>query len=100
MGTFASMGTHGLEILNNLPGTAIEQTHYTQGGKPGAFTQDFGGMGKLWDPLGFVDKMSEETRKKKRLAELNNGRLAMIGIASFAATNFIPGSVPALPSPF
>jgi len=34
---------------------------------------------------------------KKRIAELKNGRAAMIGVASFYAASYIPGSVPLLP---
>ena len=36
------------------------------------------------------------TLKKKRDAELANGRLAMLGMAAFIAGETIPGSVPAL----
>merc|ERR1711903_195818 len=34
----------------------------------------------LWDPFGFTSKMSPERKEKALLAEVNNGRLAMIGI--------------------
>lgn len=37
---------------------------------------------------------AEERRKQGLLSELKNGRLAMIGIASFYASETIPGSVP------
>jgi len=42
----------------------------------------------------------EAGRKAMHLKELKNGRLAMIGIASFVANYYIPGSVPLLPSDF
>jgi hypothetical protein len=45
-------------------------------------------------------KMSASDRETMALKELKNGRLAMIGIASFAANHFIPGSVPGLPEGF
>ena len=34
----------------------------------------------LWDPFGFTSKMSPERKEKALLAEINNGRLAQIGI--------------------
>jgi len=37
---------------------------------------------------------SEESLANSRLAELKNGRLAMIGIAGFYAAEYVPGSVP------
>jgi hypothetical protein len=40
--------------------------------------------------------MSEETKEKRLRAELNNGRLAQIGILGFLAEQTTPGSVPAL----
>lgn len=45
-----------------------------------------------WNTLD--DKQKEDMRMK----ELKNGRLAMIGFASYVAAYFIPGSVPLLPS--
>jgi hypothetical protein len=41
-------------------------------------------------------KGDEEQKRKSRLSELKNGRLAMIGIASLYAHSVVPGSVPAL----
>ena len=34
----------------------------------------------LWDPFGFTSKMTPERKEKALLAEVNNGRLAMLGI--------------------
>ena len=34
----------------------------------------------LWDPFGFTSKMTPERKEKALLAEINNGRLAMIGL--------------------
>ncbi len=40
--------------------------------------------------------MSEETKERRLKAELNNGRLAQLGIFGFLCADTIPGSVPAL----
>ena len=65
------------------------EKHYVRGGKPGYFpklsrTDDFAFPHpvplNLWDPFGFTSKMSAERKEKALLAEVNNGRLAMIGI--------------------
>jgi len=40
--------------------------------------------------------LSAEQLAEKRVSELKNGRLAMIGIASVLAASAIPGSVPLL----
>merc|ERR1712216_380157 len=65
------------------------QEHYVRGGKPGYFPKlsrsDEAAFPhpvplNLWDPFGFTSKMTPERKEKALLAEINNGRLAMIGI--------------------
>lgn len=41
---------------------------------------------------------SNPRRQRGRMAELKNGRLAMIAVASFYFGSTLPGSVPALPT--
>jgi len=76
------------------------QSHYMRGGKPGYFPT-FKELPhpvplNLFDPFGFTKKMAPEAKSKKLLAEVNNGRLAMIGLMSLLAESKVPGSVPAL----
>jgi len=66
--------------------------HYTKGGTPG----DLKFLKNFWDTPGFTKRLTEEQLAEKRLSELKNGRLAMIGIASVLAAGAIPGSVPLL----
>merc|ERR1712222_278943 len=82
---------------------AAGNTHYRRGGKPGAFPSlkkviphpiPF----ELFDPFGFQKGKSDEWKSDKLLAEINNGRLAMLGIMAFLAESKVPGSVPALGS--
>ena len=63
--------------------------HYVRGGKPGYFpklsrSDEFAFPHpvplNLWDPFGFTKNMSKERKEKALLAEINNGRLAQIGI--------------------
>jgi hypothetical protein len=50
----------------------------------------------LFDPFGLQKGKSDEWKATRLRIELNNGRLAMIGIMSFLSEAAIPGSVPAL----
>jgi len=75
-------------------------THYMKGGKPGVYPPFEGipahKMPSLYDPLGIAAKNSDEKKATGLLAEINNGRLAMIGIMGFMAEAKVPGSVPFL----
>merc|ERR1711988_1545276 len=74
--------------------------HYMRGGKPGYMPTFAANVHpaplNLWDPFKFTAKLSEEQKAKKLIAEVNNGRLAMIGLFGFLAAAKVPGSVPAL----
>merc|ERR1712008_649640 len=50
----------------------------------------------LYDPFGFSKKMSAEQKEKRLVMEINNGRLAMLGIFGFLVADKLPGSVPLL----
>jgi len=77
--------------------------HYMAGGKPGAFPSIKDARPAiphpipfdLYDPLG-IASTDPEKKAKGLLAEVNNGRLAMLGIMGFIAEAKIPGAVPAL----
>jgi len=86
--------------------TALEadgMVHYMKGGKPGQFPafNTFGVTNPvtplpLFDPFGFTKDLSEEEKATKRLREVQNGRLAMIGLFSYISEARVPGAVPAL----
>jgi len=76
--------------------------HYMMGGKPGVYPslKDAGVPHPvpfdLFDPFGLSKNASPEKKAKGLLAEINNGRLAMLGIFAFLSEAKVPGSVPAL----
>merc|ERR1719478_1748888 len=75
--------------------------HYMSGGKPGAFPSLKTVMPHpvpfdLFDPFGLSKNASPEKKAKGLLAEINNGRAAMLGIMAFVAESKVPGAVPAL----
>jgi len=79
------------------------QEHYVRGGKPGYFpklsrTDEMAFPHpvplNLWDPFGFTSKMTPERKEKALLAEVNNGRLAMIGLFGLISASkglIVPG---------
>ena len=78
-----------------------DNKHYMRGGKPGAFPKFAGWMPhpmplELFDPFGLSKNATPEKKAKGLLVEINNGRLAMLGIMGFLAEQKVPGAVPAL----
>jgi len=76
------------------------EAHYMRGGKPGYFPT-FDELPhpvpfNLFDPFKFTKSASPEKKAKGLLAEVNNGRLAMLGLMGFLSESAVPGSVPAL----
>ena len=66
--------------------TESRKPHYMMGGP----------MPTIVFPMIDFSGVDAETLKRRQDSEINNGRLAMIGIMSFFAAANIPGSVPAL----
>merc|ERR1719163_1791147 len=74
--------------------------HYMRGGTPGYMPTFKANVHpcplNLWDPFGFTKRLTPAEKEKKLIAEVNNGRLAMIGLFGFISAGSVPGSVPAL----
>mmetsp|Transcript_31245 Transcript_31245/g.75526 ORF Transcript_31245/g.75526 Transcript_31245/m.75526 type:complete len:259 (+) Transcript_31245:146-922(+) len=89
------------ELASSLTDKEYYQPHYMRGGKPGAFPK-FGTAIphpvplNLYDPFGLSKNKSEEAKARGLKAEINNGRLAMLGLFGFICEQTIPGSVPVL----
>ncbi|KAH8062359.1 chlorophyll A-B binding protein [Aureococcus anophagefferens] len=78
------------------------KTHYTKGGSFPGNQLNFLGDSKWEDVWGgkVISTTSAKTDAQflnQQNAELNNGRLAMIGVMGFSAAALVPGSVPLLP---
>ncbi len=89
-----------LELWDETGGGSVG--HYMKGRKPGqypslqVFRDNVHFALDLYDPFGFSKNKSEEKKARGLKAEINNGRLAMLGIFGFLCADKIPGSVPAL----
>jgi len=80
---------------------APNHTHHMKaGGTPGKFPawtdKDGYVFASLWDPLRLTRDMTPATKAKKLAKEVNNGRLAMLGLFSFFVESKTPGAVPFL----
>jgi len=91
-----------LELWGEATGRVSDEPHYMSGGQPGkypsfqTFREDIHFVLDLYDPFGFNKGMSQEKKDKRLLMEINNGRLAMLGIFGFMSADKIEGSVPLL----
>ena len=91
-----------LEIWGEI--STPEHKHYMKGGKPGDYP-DFDVVDlphpvpfNLFDPFGLSKNKSAESKARGLRVEINNGRLAMLGIIGFLSEQTISGSVPLLGS--
>jgi len=97
------LGIGFLEWWSELRLVAGEK-HYMKGGKPG-YVPPFDATPdqlphwiglNLYDPFKFHANLTDEQKQAKLVAEINNGRLAQIGIVAFLSEAKVPGSVPFL----
>ena len=74
------------------------EKHYMRGGKPGYFPKNTDWPHpvplNLYDPFNFSTKMDDATKTRRLNMEVNNGRLAMIGLFGLLSESVVPGSVP------
>ena len=79
-----------------------QEPHYMRGGQPGnypsfkLFRDNIHYVPDLYDPFGWYREMSDEKKENRLVMEVNNGRLAMLGIFAFLSADTIEGSVPLL----
>jgi len=91
-----------MEIWDEGSGFDKITPHYTKGRQPGkypsyqVFRDNVHFVFDLYDPFGASKNMSAEKKEQRLVAEINNGRLAMIGILGFLAADKVEGSVPFL----
>jgi len=90
-----------LESYGEGAGSPEGYVHYTKGGKPGYYPPIKGkGLGQiqfdLFDPFKIQPVQTEEEKVRGLKCEVNNGRLAMIGLLGCLSESSTPGSVPAL----
>jgi len=96
-------GAIGLLEYFGEGGAGTLDKHYMKGGKPGYYPPLKGSETiphpvpfNLFDPFGLSKSKTAEQKAKGLITEINNGRLAMIGIMGFVASSKAPGTVPAL----
>ncbi|KAH8043953.1 chlorophyll A-B binding protein [Aureococcus anophagefferens] len=85
-----------LEFWSEIQGVGDGEPHYMRGGKVGgmrSFKSLKLGIPDLYDPTGGLRNASEEKKARGRLVEINNGRLAMIGLFGFLAEAKVPAPV-------
>jgi len=98
------LGVGLLEFLGEYEGfyKKAGTKHYMRGGTPGYYPPIKSKMGEgqyvfpldLWDPLGFTSKLSPEKKAASLRAEINNGRLAQIGLFGLISSSkglIVPG---------
>jgi len=90
-----------LESYGEGAGSPEGYVHYTKGGKPGYYPPIKGkGLGQiqfdLFDPFKIQPVQTEEEKVRGLKCEVNNGRLAMIGLFGLLSEGSTPGSVPIL----
>jgi len=91
-----------LEFWSEL--STSEHKHYMAGGIPGDYPDFTSGAEGIphpvpfnfYDPFKFSANRSAEDKERGLLVEINNGRLAMLGIMGFVSEAKVEGSVPAL----
>lgn len=91
-----------LEFWSEL--STPQHKHYMSGGKPGDYPDFVSGKDgiphpvpfNLFDPFKFSKNKTDAQKERGLIVELNNGRLAQIGILGFLCEQKLAGSVPLL----